>query len=221
MAYGDNRSAVASDTFDASISASWTAGEGAWDNIVWATGGHFTVGVAGSGFGSSLRRNTGTYANNGYSSITIQTLSGAAHNQIGAIVRKQASTAGYYGVVSSNSIYDAQRYELFELDGSNGYTLLTASGTPGAFSAGNTVTLEAEGTTLRLGTNEGSGDTQRLTTTDATLSSGWPGIAAVADTAATQCQGTAWEGGDITAGGGGGFLAAWARGSNVIIQPGR
>lgn len=218
MAYGDNRVPVASDTFDSSISASWTAGEGAWDNIVWATGGHFAPSNPGAGFGSTLRRNTGTFADDGYSTITIQTLSASAHNQIGCIVRKQASTAGYYGFVSSNNIYGAQRYELFELDGSNGYTLLTASGTPGAFSAGQTVTLEAEGTTLRLGTNEGSGDTQRLTTTDATLTSGWPGIAAVADSSAAQCQGTAWEGGDISAGGGGGVVIPVMRHHYLVMK---
>ena len=42
--------------------------------------------------------------------------------------------------------------------------------------AGDTATIEAEGTTLRLGTNDGgAGDTQRVTTTDNTITSGDPG----------------------------------------------
>lgn len=204
MAYGDNRSSVASDTFDSSIGASWDNGTG--DFITFAaTGGFIQPSSAGGDFQAAIIRNTGTYANNQYSTATIQTLSAANFNAIGVGARSAggASEAMYAIFWNSNNGGEGiPKYSLVEIDASMNFTTLAEGGTAGGASAGHTITIECEGTTIRGGTNEGSGDTQRLTTTDNTLASGRPAILAFAVSSAGNAQITSWVGGDITAGGG-------------------
>ncbi len=196
MAYGDNRSAVASDTFDSSISASWSNGEGDWDTFTWATGGYVQPTSAGSD--PAMRWNADTPNNDQYSTITVQTHSTSNLNNIGARVRCASGTneSCYLGQVASTAL-GGDKYQIFELNSSFGFSLLTSTGTAGGLSSGHTVTVEAEGTTIRLGTAEGGADTQRVSTTDATIAGGSWGLVGYADATASECRITAWEGGNI------------------------
>lgn len=215
MAYGANRSSVATDTFDASISASWTNGEADFDPLAFVAGGHVGS-AAGWTAPCHIRRNTGTYTNDHYSTATVQALNAADFNAVEVTARRQASASDescYLGHVNSTDAGEgAQRYEILELDSSFNFTLLTGSGTPGALSANDTITIEVEGTAIRFGTSESGGaDTQRISTTDNTIASGWPGMGVYASSNSARAQLTAWEGGTIAAAGGGGGVArlAW------------
>jgi hypothetical protein len=64
--------------------------------------------------------------------------------------------------------------------------------------AGETLTLEVEGTTLRLGSSASGSDIQELTVTNASLTTGRPGIN-LAGSGENNLI-TAWEGGDISVG---------------------
>lgn len=193
MAYGDNRQQVASDTFDSSIGASWDNGPGDFNTYVFVTGGHIAPvsDVAPVG----MRRNTGTYNNDQYSTITLQAVGGSY--VVGVSVRHPTGATDescYAGTAVQGG-----GYTIDEFDSAFGVTNLATGGSSAGFNAaGETMTCEAEGTTVRMGTNEGAGDTQRLSTTDNTLASGRPGMVAYDD----NVQITAWAGGDIAVVGG-------------------
>ena len=203
MAYGDNRSSVATDTFDTSISASWTQGPDTYADLAWVTGGH--VEPATNAATNCMVRNAESFADDQYCKITVNTLSAADGNLLGAACRASTTQETTYAglVTSASGLTPSAKYTIFEADAAATFTELAATGTYGALAAGDTITLEAEGTTLRLGTSEGGGaDTQRLTTTDATIASGQSSVFAVALSTTSRARLTAWEGGDIGAGGG-------------------
>lgn len=108
--------------------------------------------------------------------------------------------SSYIGAISD---FGSDLYFIYETSSALGFTTLTSGAWGSAPSAtGDIVTLEAEGTTLRMGTAEGGADTQRITTTDATLSGATyttVGLYMYCETANTNAQITAWEGGSIGA----------------------
>jgi hypothetical protein len=199
MAYGDNRQTVASDTFDSSINGTnWENGGGDWGTFSWVTGGYIQPATANAD--CALRRSVGTYNADQWAQVVAQVHSGSTNAWMGAAVRMQAGTneSAYIGY----SVTTDQIYTIYETDSGMGFTELANSTTNwAALSAGDTLTTEVEGTTIRLGDDRGT-DTQRLTTTDATLSSGNPGIQCYTELATSDLRITAWEGGDIAAGGG-------------------
>jgi len=200
MAYGDNRSEIASDTFDSSIDSSWDTGWADWNNMIWVSGGYVDVNAAGTKHG--MRRNTGTYADDQYSIITNEEFDdndvGAQEFAIGRAASGGADESCYFAEYSM----EGDIYELEEVTSSFGFSSLASASHTGALLAqGDTITIECEGTTMRMGTNEGSGDTERITATDATLTSGRPGLGAVRAGSAT-VRITDWSGGDISAAGG-------------------
>ena len=196
MAYGDNRSEVASDTFDSSISASWDNGYGDYETLSWVTGGHVEPSAA---FGEpGMRRNTGTYADDQYSRITINAFSSSA-SEIWAMARcaSGATDESCYAAVNTAN---GSQHAINEINSSLGITTLTSSNTdPDNPGSGDILTCECEGTTIRSGDTMNGGDAQRLTTTDATLTGGRPGLLAFTAGATSATRITAWSGGDISA----------------------
>lgn len=198
------RSPVASDTFDSAISANWANGEGDYDPWAWASGG--VIEPDNANIDSALRYNAGTFAANQYSQITIASHTDTSISVLGARVRCATGTneSGYVGnVISAGAPH---KYEILEIDSGFGFTELAATGTAAPVPANTVLTLEADdaGTNnLRLYTDEGSGEALRLQATDATLTSGWPGISCYVEPSPADGQVTAWEGGDIVADGGG------------------
>lgn len=195
MAYGDSRTEVASDTFDSSISADWENGGGSWTAFSWVTGGH--IDPVASSVEAGMRRQTETFADDQYSITTVQSV--GSQDYVGAATRMQAGTdeSAYVGVSEGIN----SRYAIYEVDSTFTFNLLANTATGwAALSAGQTCTVENEGTTIRLGDNRGT-DTERLTTTDATITSGDAGLASVIINGNGRL--TAWSGGDIGAAGGG------------------
>lgn len=177
MAYGDNRSETISDTFDSSISANWSNGEGDWDTFTWVSGGH-VHGTGGGGDDSGMRYNATQPADNQYA----QTTCGAANMNAddsaqGALLRMATGTdeSAYWCVI--NHMGPPNQYEIRETDSSFGLSTL-ASGSSGvnALTNGDILTGEAEGTTLRCGSDESGADSEEVSTTDATLTSGYVGM---------------------------------------------
>jgi hypothetical protein len=196
MAYGDNRNLVASDTFDSSIDAAWTNGRADW--ATWSHNGDGTISPSASD--SQIQRNTGTYTDDHYSVVTMAGVAAAGFVCASGRGATGATDESCYIAVATD--YSAgstpDEWGIEEVSSAFGFSTLTSGALPNTLSTGETVTLECEGTTLRMGSNQGAGDAQRGTTTDATLTTGWPGI----------CGGnaghdvTAWSGGSIGAAGG-------------------
>lgn len=216
MAYGQNRTVVAttsfessynaervqraSDTFDSSISASWTNGDGDWGALQWVSGGHIEPAVVDVDCG--IRRTGEAYGGDQYSKMVMQEQNpvGGASSWLGVYVRGQsgANESAYLGTLGSGPV---DEYQICEIDSAFGFTVLTSLSDPGSdlpISAGDTATMEAEGSTLRLGCDAGGSDVQKLTTTDATLTSGAPGINLFRSGSAVS-RATSWEGGTINA----------------------
>lgn len=199
MAYGDNRSEVASDTFGSSIDGNWSNGDGDWAALVWITGGHVGFNNGGGGTDGSIRRSAGTYADDQYARTTVQSHSG--NSWVGAAARMQSGTdeSAYVGFVQGSE----DDYEIVEYNSSFGFSALASTTDPGSeipHSSGDIVTIEAEGTTIRMGSDQTGSDAQKVTTTDATLSSGDPGLVLFcANGNESNNYATAWSGGDISA----------------------
>lgn len=197
FAYGDNRQEQATDGFDAGIGGDWANGEGVYGT--WTgTGVIEPTNVLET---ARLRYDTTAPADEQYTTVTVQTLSGTDLNALSAVCRQQSGTneAAYDGGVQSDTGGADAKYVIQEWDSDGNSTNLATTGTPGALSAGETITFEAEGTALRLGTDEGAGDTERTSATDATLGSGDWGISGFALSTEARCQVTAWAGGNIVA----------------------
>jgi hypothetical protein len=192
------RTQVASDDFASSISASWTQGEGDTGTMSWAAGGIIQSTATGNQQ-DRIRRNTGSYSNDQYSAITVTNADSSTGCGLGVFTRAQASATdetSYFGGWFS-PIYGLGKLFIVETNSSFGETILSSTGT-GGIAAGSTIVLENEGTALRLYTNEGAGEALRTSTTDATITSGWPGICTWADIDVTDAQLTDWAGGNLT-----------------------
>jgi hypothetical protein len=201
MPYGANRQQIATDAFDTDIGPAWDNGWADWHPFTATGTGLINVSLTGD---CGMRRNTGTYANDQYSTVTIQTHNTDGVMVNGAMVRCAEGAADescYYGVVISAG--GGHRYEVGRVDASNQITILATAGTAAPLAAGDTITLEVEGDLLRLGTSEGGGaDTERLTVNDSTLTGGRPGVGlGFSQAGADDSQISAWEGGSIVAGG--------------------
>ena len=210
MPYGANHQEIYSDTFDSSIAASWDNGNGDYDVAVWATGGYIQANVT-SVQANIARYDTESYNGSQYTILTIQAMGTASG--MGAICRQQQGTdeSGYAGAIlylGSGSFEINEKFSDFSssavAEGSTGYE------TP---VSGDTITLEAEGTSLRMGYDGSGTDVEVLSGTDNTLANGQPASVMfdIADVTATRV--TAFEAGNIaptlvnTSFGGSGSLA--------------
>lgn len=142
---------------------------------------------------------SGTFANDQYSTLEIYgTGTESWSSYMGVIARASADQDGsrdyYYARIFDRQDAGNNRVELSKVV--NGTTTILDN-TPSsvAWSAGNRIEIECEGTTIRALKN----GTSYHSATDSALSSGKPGIYALTRDALT---GDNWEGGDITGGGG-------------------
>lgn len=198
MAYGEKRNPVYTDLFDTSISGSWANGEGGWNSCAWNAGaggeGVVRTGIAGSG---SAMRYASSLSADQYVTVKLNTLSAADDNEAGPQARAQVGALGSYEFLVTSAGGAGNKYILNVMDNAGSETLLANSGTPGAGAQGWTATIECEGTTIRCGTSEGGADTQRLTTTDNTWSTGRGGIQVYAQSNTSRSEVTAFEAGNI------------------------
>jgi len=193
MAYGDGRAVVAFDTFDASIDGNWENGGGDWVAMEWQAGGDIrSTGIGNNG----MRRNNETFDDDQFSTVTID-LALTSGNWYAAQCRMAAGTdeTCYIGYTE----IDGTAYRLYKVNSSFSFTEIGSGTTTGWANPaiGDTLTLEVEGTTLRVGDNRGT-DTERYSQTDATISSGDPGLGGYS-TGVGNVRYSAWIGGNITA----------------------
>lgn len=201
MAYGDNRGTpVGSDTFDSTIdTGNWENGPSTYGSFSWVTGGYVEPASADD---CMLRNKQGTYGDDQWSEATIQTFSGPACYPLSSCRTPSGSTVAYAGGLENSGV---DTYLVYRIDASESFTLIDSTSWGAApLVTGDTVTLEVEGsspTTLRVGTNEGSGDSQKLTNnTDSSgpQSGGTPGMQYY-ENSTSSLQVTSWQGGTIGA----------------------
>ncbi len=205
MAYTDNRSEVSSDAFPSSIDSDWD-NSNEWGAFQWfAAAGGFLNPVSGN-TDTLMFQNTGTYDTDQYSTSEVHTVTyGPTPHPYGAAVRNQGGTdtACYVGCYVADSNAPDSYWCIYEADADAALTELTtaAPSTETGLAAGDTVTCEAEGTTIRVGGDIAGitgGDQEGTNTTDATVSGGRPGIYVYQP---NTCRVNAWAGGDIEAAG--------------------
>ena len=194
MPYGANHQEIVSDTFDSSIDSSWNTGHGEWNTCVWVTGGHIEADGA-SLQGQIQRVVSESYSDDQYAIVTVQTFGTVSGTAALCRCQEGADESCYAGTTITAG---TDRYEIAEKfsDFSSTPLASTSSGYQAPV-AGDTLTLEAEGTTLRFGTDDSGTDVQKLSTTDNTLTSGQPGALTFDVTDAADARMTAWSGGDI------------------------
>lgn len=218
-----DRQVIASDSFPSSIDGNWDNGPGAWNTI-----SHYAsadIGPNATGQDCAMVRNSGSYTNKQWSTITAKThnTTASGSTQLGAVCfgAGGSSAALYMGYLNVRSAAGGSgKYQISYINGAGSFNTLSSSGA-GTFTNNttedDTITLEADATTgdLRLYTNEaalGGGDTQRLTANDGTLTSGTPGLGVFvnASGATTDARIKGWSGGYLgTAPGGAPWVAAY------------
>lgn len=203
--YGDNRNQVAADTFDSAISADWDNGYADFGTLAWNTGGGSGTVTPSAGFVTSgMRRLNATFTADHYATITANL--GTTGTTLSATVRNHPdSTTDESCYAGGWNNYSSDTYAIEEVSAAFGFSTVASAAWAGAPVAnGETLTSEAEGTTLRCGTAEGGADTQRVTGTDATLGGATysvTGLLIYCDNTPPADNGriTAWAGGSIGA----------------------
>lgn len=176
MAYGDNRQLIATDTFDTELNLTNWSAYPAFTAFTWQDLGDGEI--DGDSTNNCIRWDGNSFSgyDDQWASVKIGTVVGTntAH---GVALRLQAGdNEAHYRVYNAmNSNY----WAIWEYFDGGSYSLLSSNG--GGHTdlvSGDTVFGEVEGTTIRVGDDSVSQgtDVQRDTTTDATLTSGQPGI---------------------------------------------
>ena len=194
--YGDRAAASASDVFDTGISANWDNAEGPWNGSVSHTG---TVVFSGGSFvtaGMLYSVGSPNFADDQWAQID-----GELHKHtVGVQLRANvADRAGYLCMEQSGGT--TPTWEIRVYSGAGSVLDSATSTTNGhAILAGDTLTGEVEGTTVRVGSNDsGAGDTERLNLTDATHASGIPGLAVYGANETNLTRIDNWRAGDMAA----------------------
>lgn len=199
------RQIVATDTFDASIGASWDNGWADWATAVWASGGYIQASAVSTEI--ALRWNAGTWARKQWARAIINVLN---HTTLGLFGPALLSVGGatdescYTGFIMARpSGNPGSRYWIAEWSAAFGETILaqTGDGTTPALVAGDSVTLESDGagqlTLYTCEANVSSGvETQRLTINDTTLTTGNPAIYVYCQTTVDDTM-TQWDAGNL------------------------
>ena len=208
MVYGDRNSIATDDFSDDPFTARWTNSPGIYGDMEWA--GTDYVRSADNNTSGMVRDNGETFDDDQYSTVTIQGHNDFGSEYVGGSVRGNTTdSACYIGTCDTDG---TDEYRVYELDSSLNFTSLDTDAWAGAALAnGETITCEAEGTTIRMGTAEGGADTERSSGTDATITGGEPGIHAE-DSFTDDIQIDGWEGGDVTIVSSDGILGGSRRG---------
>lgn len=189
-AWALDRSAVATDNFNrASLGSNWTQLNPGTSNLII---GSSTFLYSDAGAASGRWDGAGSFSADQYAKMTVSGIANLSTAYwIGVVCRASPDINGirdmYFYVVYADSA-TSQTTEIGKyVDGS--YSSLTS--TTIAWTAGDTIEIECEGTTIR-GYKNG---VQQQSTTDSSLSSGHPGATAAGNS--TSVQGDNWEGGNL------------------------
>lgn len=190
------RSLIASDAF-ASM-ANFTQVNPNWGNVTAASGtitGSFSGSDAAGEVQAAVWSGSGTFSNDQYASLAIVGLAFLGSSDgIGVIVRSSTDTNGsrdYYQVFIAADSAGPNYTTIFSKVVNGTRTQLHSASS--AWANGDRVELEAEGTSIRVCKN-GTALGGSFTQTDASLSTGKPGVCASGVTVTADD----WEGGDIT-----------------------
>jgi hypothetical protein len=177
-----------------SIPAGYSNGPGDFNTMAVSSG--LLQRSSGDPFAAMFRTGE-SYTSDQYSSVVINNIA-AGDNDVFAQCRWQGGSneacyeADRYGDAGSG------RYYINEWDNSFGHTTLAQTGTGGALTGPVKMTLEVEGTSLRLYCDEGAGsETLRVSASDATLSGGAPGCGAYTAGAVTNARIVSHECGNL------------------------
>lgn len=135
------------------------------------------------------RHNADTFNNDQYAFITLTLLTASLF--IGPAIRCSNTQATYYGYYWDNN----DRYFFKMVNGT--FTDLVTPQTGVSNSTGSVLRIEASGTTITAklnGVQDGS-----FSTTDASISSGWGGLAGWGQAFAADTSGDTWEAGNLSA----------------------
>lgn len=188
--------AVAADSFASGLGGSWTNGISPFSALATGTG---IVLPSAVGPACVAGYSGASFAARQYSAIVSAGLA-AGDSAIGPIVNWQggASAACYIGIVYALNGGGA-KYTIARYDAAGTRTNLAfGPETGGALSAGVVVELESDNGRLSLISNESGQRVVRVTTYDATLTGGSPGVYAYSAVSATSAQVDAWEGGNLS-----------------------
>lgn len=195
------RTSVATDNFNRStgLGSNWTQLNPNWGNIQIEADNDDVRGGSSGGEHQAARWNgAGTFTDDQYASLVVTTLAFQSDNySIGVICRGSAdidANRDYYeAVVYPDSSNENRTTALNKYV--NGTKTQLHSGIV-AWSSGDKIELECEGSTIRVMKN-GTALGGSFTQTDTSLTAGKPGIAAASD-ADNQASGDDWEGGNLT-----------------------
>lgn len=191
MAYGDNRIQVATD--DLSTLTDFATAEGDYGDFQTVPGGHIEPDTVFEIAGA--RYTAATLHDDQYCTGTVQAMA-VTNGDLRVGVRCQSGTdeSGYHGLNTESD----NTFKILELNSSFGDTELASTGTGHVdLDVGDTHTIEAEGTTLRYGDDIGGSDSERLNTTDNTISDGDAFLGAFSASSNDDSQYTGFECGDI------------------------
>lgn len=198
MAFGAGRTEVASDDFFSSIDSNWDNGYAQWSTLVWQSGGH----VDAVSFQCGMRRNTGTYAADQYSTVTYQSITDASNDSwMGALVRCEPTSgtdeSSYLGrFLADNGSPD--QYQVYEIDAATTLTQLATVVAPEALTVGDIISVEVEETTITCGSDASGSNMALVSSSDNTITGAGkrPGLAGLEGSGET-ARITAWSGGDV------------------------
>jgi hypothetical protein len=192
------RTLIASDAFSGTLS-NWTQTNSIWGSLAISSG------QITSNSGSMVNDSTpsmrwtgsGTFTDDQYSSLTIKAFAFLDINYgLAVTVRNSTGADGaqdYYGAAVHGDGSGNYTTRLFKVVNATYTSLYSASM---AWATNDVLSIEVEGTTLRLCKN-GTAVGGSYTLTDSSLSTGVPGIAGQGG---NTMMGDDWEGGNITAG---------------------
>ena len=203
MAYGDDRTVVATETFGGTL-ADWDNGWGDWFDWVISSGNAENNTNAED---TGMRHTGGTFDGDQYA---IATVSGTQpDNSMGVMLRCQSGTDESCYTCTADP-YDFN-YRISVWDNTKSDTELKAvsDATNIPLTTGETISGEVVGTTIRVGSDSAGSDAEKGSVTDSTLSSGPPGLFCYATSTISVSD---WVGGDI------GVTSSWPRGK-IFSRP--
>ncbi len=195
------RTLIASDDFNrtdaGSLGANWTDLNDNWGTSDIAS--NKVVGAGSGGGGQAARWDgSGSFTDDQYAVLQVDNLPFSGSSVwIGVICRASADVNGSRDYYAAKVILDSPgpTYNIHLVKVVNG-TETSIDTTTNAFSVGDTIELEVEGTSLRVFRN--GTQLSALDNTDSDLSTGKPGLITSGD--ATDVIGDNWLGGNITGG---------------------
>jgi hypothetical protein len=202
MAYGDNRSEVETDAFPSSIDAGW---DNPFANFVgwsWSSSGNIVPDDLSNG--NCCIRSKTALNDDQYGSLTVNGTPGT--DASAAVILRCAPTTNEAHYRCYNQ-HNSNRWAIYEyFDGASFGVLATDNTSYSELTDGEVIFGEVEGTAIRMGDNTSGSDTQRVATTDATLTGGEVGIGCFVGSGTLAVS--AFTSGNIASGGGGAPLFA-------------